>query len=613
MKNPDITYDKTKILQRNISELLNQPESSDIVLVVNNARYYACSYILASSSNVMKGMVKSWFQDFQESLNTPSYIQFPASTKLECLVPDVKSHESFYNILKYIYGAPIKLGSLSASVLCEMVRLAHVYDLTEFHEDIKCYLSKVKNTRIKIHSSVILLNTAYTFDIKHLYERVKRYICQHSESFLRHESFAELQYPVLLDLLQSKWFYSSSEITILREVLIWHDKNILDTKSKSACVLLDQSSNVVSLEGESSSTTAVKIDSMRDTADVNLGEFFESVDPTHTSRKISPEIFELFDEDEDQDIKNLSFFGFKQLTDDDTKRIEKVETDFRTKVDAFSESVLISLLKYIRFPNIPIFDYLKSLEVNRELFSRYKMAISAQKDAVYISEPREFCNGQWRTKTFTMRIPKKFQEGKELKSSGWFRTKGKKAGYWSIVGKYETVEQIKYLNLLLKHYPHNMDAKNMDNDLDDKDNNINNDPVDVIDESPFRVNTVRAAPVLPTLDFRAPPGTLNNPKDKGNNSHDMDNNPKDKDNTSHDMDKNPEDKNNNPDNMDNFPKYYFTLLSPDLFQHDYVGKQMCQKGERNFITYAKLVDFALGKDKVHKKYMTIRIRAQLEF
>lgn len=69
MKKPDITCDKTKILQRNIAELLNQPESSDIVPVVNNARYYACSYILASS-------------------------------------------------------------------------MVHVYDLTEFHEDIKCYLSK---------------------------------------------------------------------------------------------------------------------------------------------------------------------------------------------------------------------------------------------------------------------------------------------------------------------------------------------------------------------------------------------------------------------------------------------------------------------------------------
>uniref|UniRef100_A0A8D8SF12 BACK domain-containing protein n=1 Tax=Cacopsylla melanoneura TaxID=428564 RepID=A0A8D8SF12_9HEMI len=77
--------------------------------------------------------------------------------------------------------------------------------------------------KIQVEALADLLNTSNKFALSEFSDKLTVFAYQNAEEFVNHESFVNLQYNVLLDLIKSNWFYAP-EIDILRGVLRWHNK-----------------------------------------------------------------------------------------------------------------------------------------------------------------------------------------------------------------------------------------------------------------------------------------------------------------------------------------------------------------------------------------------------
>uniref|UniRef100_A0A8D8SFA7 BACK domain-containing protein n=2 Tax=Cacopsylla melanoneura TaxID=428564 RepID=A0A8D8SFA7_9HEMI len=84
-------------------------------------------------------------------------------------------------------------------------------------------LKMSETIKIQVEALADLLNTSNKFALSEFSDKLTVFAYQNAEEFVNHESFVNLQYNVLLDLIKSNWFYAP-EIDILRGVLRWHNK-----------------------------------------------------------------------------------------------------------------------------------------------------------------------------------------------------------------------------------------------------------------------------------------------------------------------------------------------------------------------------------------------------
>ncbi|XP_017300959.2 uncharacterized protein LOC108252794 isoform X4 [Diaphorina citri] len=359
---------------------------------------------------------------------------------------------AFYVIFN-IHGVEINLTSMSKAVLCEIIHLSEYYELIELHTDLKCYLSKIK--RFNKNSVVTLLNTAMTYDLEELYERLKIYVYQNTELMIKHKSFLNLQHNVLIDLLKSDWLYSE-EIDILKAALTWHNENIInsgiETNKDEIMSRVDveiKSENINDMSNNEVDDSPFEIKSEENFDDMSNSEVDDSRFEIHLVEQFlsnySEDLFDGPNSDDDnvtvlsenetveiiaQDVTEHVITKFETENNNAEERVNnsvesaspdnshanKTVTVLNSDenqpksnqngikiVKMFSENILNTLLTHIRFFRIPMFDFVDALDT--ELFTKYKDSIlNVRKTTKLNNEPRSVYSGI--TKKFTIEVTK---------------------------------------------------------------------------------------------------------------------------------------------------------------------------------------------------------------
>ncbi|XP_008472879.1 uncharacterized protein LOC103510021 [Diaphorina citri] len=117
--------------RRNLSEvvgkLFNNPEYSNLKILVNDDVYYADKILLAVSSTIWDELLP------QGAL--------PPFSMSEYRIEAVRNSKSFYTILQYIYGLPINLSELPDDVVVETMEIADLFAYDEFYTDLREYIA----------------------------------------------------------------------------------------------------------------------------------------------------------------------------------------------------------------------------------------------------------------------------------------------------------------------------------------------------------------------------------------------------------------------------------------------------------------------------------------
>uniref|UniRef100_A0A8D8VDK2 BTB/POZ domain-containing protein 9 n=1 Tax=Cacopsylla melanoneura TaxID=428564 RepID=A0A8D8VDK2_9HEMI len=196
--------DNIHVLKKVMGRMLNNKTYSDAVFTVKDQQFYVLSQLLAASSTTLDNMMSTHYEHCHDR---------------DLTIYRVKHEDSFLLILKYIYGQSLDFHTTPVHVLCEVLSLAETYQLSEFRDDLRSFLCTLDC--FELESAVVLLNTASKYNLSELYEQLTVFAYQHAEQLVKHDTFPDLDYNVLTDLLKSDWF-ACSEIDILTGVLTWH-------------------------------------------------------------------------------------------------------------------------------------------------------------------------------------------------------------------------------------------------------------------------------------------------------------------------------------------------------------------------------------------------------
>ncbi|KAI5722197.1 hypothetical protein M8J76_005208 [Diaphorina citri] len=344
-----------KLAQKHLEEMLNNKKYSDTVFLVNGNQFYALSYLMAISSKAFDSLLNDHFENCGDK---------------KIRINNVKFEDSFVIILKYIYGVEIDLDEIPPGVLCEVVCLAETYELTEFCSDLKVHLSGLK--QFQVDDVVVLLNTASKLDVTQLYNRLTDFVFLNTEQLVKHRSFVDLQFHVLVDLIKSDLFFAP-EIDILTAVLKWHfDMSKGRTKRRGTPEKEIVGKGVIEENDDSDTQTEVSSFDNLDGADT----FDSKSDGDDTNENLS---------------KGTEDFIPEEQTEQSMKSCEdNIQGDQACSqmelISAFSENVLKELLSHIRIQRISALEYMKAMET--ELFKNYKDILMDDKHFTQNSEPR---------------------------------------------------------------------------------------------------------------------------------------------------------------------------------------------------------------------------------
>uniref|UniRef100_A0A8D8UBU9 BTB/POZ domain-containing protein 9 n=1 Tax=Cacopsylla melanoneura TaxID=428564 RepID=A0A8D8UBU9_9HEMI len=347
VKQGHVYTDNLKVLEKIMGVMFNNVKFSDTVFTVKEQKFYALSQLLAASSTTLDSMITEHYEHCDDK---------------DITLHNVKHGDSFMIILKYMYGLRIDFSEINIPVLCEVLSLSNAYQLVDFSKDLKDYLSKLDHYQLE--SAVVLLNTANKYDIPELYDHVTTFAYENSDELVKHESFQDLGYNVLTDLLKSDWF-CCSEIDILKGVLTWHsDMDKERTKVKET------------LEKKNVGDDTVD----RDESSVN------EIQPDNCEKDLSEEVdLESVDGDECLNINEKDECSSANANrDSEQTNKEKTEKCLKT-AKSFSENILKSLLALIRISQMSCKDLLEAL-MTEVLFKNYSHLLA---DVKYFSQSCE--------------------------------------------------------------------------------------------------------------------------------------------------------------------------------------------------------------------------------
>lgn len=286
-------------IRQKLEKMLNNEKFSDTVFLVNKSRFHASSHLVSVSSDALRSMLNEHFENCGDR---------------EIKIDHVKQDVSFSIILRYINGLEIDFDTMSKNVLCEVLDLSERFGLSNFSKELKNYVSNLDSFHIDY--IVVLLNSAKKYHIKLLYLNLRRFALVNADALVNHDSFVELQYDVLLELIKDDHF-CSREIDILRGVLKWHTDNL---KEESG---------------------------FKETS-------FQMEKVKHFVRYVLQLLHIVKKDEESREVCNVS-------PDDNCSQLAK----------KFSDNVLKSLLLHIRAKRILLDDYLNASQT--ELFRSYEL------------------------------------------------------------------------------------------------------------------------------------------------------------------------------------------------------------------------------------------------
>lgn len=307
----------------NLEKMLNNKRYSDTIFLVNKRKFYASSHIVSISSVELESMLESHYENCGDR---------------EIRIGDVKYNESFTAVLRFMYGLDIDLPQLDKAVLCEVLTLAERFELKAFVSMLKSHLSKLECFQLDF--LVVLLNTAKKFHMIDLYEKLSFYTYVNADQLVHHESFAELQYDVLSDLVKANFFYTD-EIDILKGLLNWHGNNMSNNPSKE---------------------DDIEAVSDEETDEENDIQGKKKMVVQKTSNKKNPN------------------------NDNALEQQSQSTTNTKELMKEFSTNVLKALLSHVRFSQISAVNIYKLMET--ELYTKYKEFLCDSKFFSPSSEPR---------------------------------------------------------------------------------------------------------------------------------------------------------------------------------------------------------------------------------
>uniref|UniRef100_A0A8D8RB65 BTB/POZ domain-containing protein 9 n=1 Tax=Cacopsylla melanoneura TaxID=428564 RepID=A0A8D8RB65_9HEMI len=300
--------DNIHVLKKVMGRMLNNKTYSDAVFTVKDQQFYVLSQLLAASSTTLDNMMSTHYEHCHDR---------------DLTIYRVKHEDSFLLILKYIYGQSLDFHTTPVHVLCEVLSLAERYQLSEFFDDLKRFLSKLNY--FELESAVVLLNTASKYNLSELYEQLTVFAYQHAEQLVKHDTFPDLDYNVLTHLVQSDWF-ACSEIDILTGVLTWHSG--MDRERKNWKTRTSQD-DIVMEHDYTSKTKPTLLD----------GE-----------------------EQDGEHIDHLDFNKDTCTSTDNSEQLIEMRDTCPEVMRLFSENILKSLLARIRFPRMFASDLLRTLK-----------------------------------------------------------------------------------------------------------------------------------------------------------------------------------------------------------------------------------------------------------
>lgn len=188
-------------LSGSLSLLYLNEEYSDITLVVEGQRLPAHKVILAVRSEYFRAL---FYGGMKESKQT------------EVVLNDAPL-ASFKALLKYVYSGHMSLSSMTEDVILDTLGLAHLYGF----EELETPISKTLRQLLSLKNVCAILDTARLYGLEQLARVCHLFLDQNAIDVLKHETFVQLSYASLIDLLERDSFYAP-EVEVFRGVCRWY-------------------------------------------------------------------------------------------------------------------------------------------------------------------------------------------------------------------------------------------------------------------------------------------------------------------------------------------------------------------------------------------------------
>lgn len=214
-----VLRDENNFIQ-NVSQFFNQEAISDVILKVDDQRYYGHKFVLAKSSDVFRTMLyeRNWAQSTKEEVEL--------SESAEC-------QAVFELFLKYLYTAEISISiSTAVGILC----LADKYNV----ESLKslCTQYMITNSRSpKVRNALTWYPWAKALHLEQLIEQCTKTIAWNCQDIITSPEWLNMDLEFLTDMLQSSELVVQNEFVLLEAVTRWlmhepHIQNLEDNSTK---------------------------------------------------------------------------------------------------------------------------------------------------------------------------------------------------------------------------------------------------------------------------------------------------------------------------------------------------------------------------------------------
>jgi len=203
----------TDVLVRNISQLYENDEHSDITLKVEEVSIPAHRLILASSSEYFNAMVYGSLKEAKQN---------------EITLSDDTPLKPFRSILKYIYTGIMNLSGQTDENILEALILANKYGLQELEKSLANF---IQNTIMSIKNVCEIYNFAKQYLRDDLKASSIQLICNHPQEFLDAGEFVSLSSHDFAEIISMDTF-NIPEKEIFLGVRLWLDKNKSSTQKE---------------------------------------------------------------------------------------------------------------------------------------------------------------------------------------------------------------------------------------------------------------------------------------------------------------------------------------------------------------------------------------------
>ena len=207
-----VLRDECNFIQ-NVSQFFNQEAISDVILKVNDQKYFGHKFVLAKSSDVFRTMLyeRAWAQSTKEEVEL--------SESPECQMV-------FENFLRYLYTAEVSISITTAvGILC----LADKYNVESLKK--LCTEYMVLNSRSpKLRNALNWYSWAKALHLEGLIEQCTKTIAWNCQVIVQAPEWLNMDIEFLVDLLQSSELVVHNEFMLLEAVTKWllHEPHIAE-------------------------------------------------------------------------------------------------------------------------------------------------------------------------------------------------------------------------------------------------------------------------------------------------------------------------------------------------------------------------------------------------